>query len=62
MPPRSKAGNTLTCAVFGLLTGLWLNDTQTGLRGLPKSALEAFPTWKATATSTKSTCSSPPAE
>ncbi|MBR0463737.1 MAG: bifunctional glycosyltransferase family 2/GtrA family protein [Clostridia bacterium] len=42
MPPRSKAGNTLTCAVFGLLTGLWLNDTQTGLRGLPKSALEAF--------------------
>lgn len=42
MPPRSKAGNTLTCAIFGLLTGLWLGDTQTGLRGLPASALEAF--------------------
>ena len=42
MPPRSKAGNTLTCGVFGLLTGLWLGDTQTGLRGLPASALDAF--------------------
>lgn len=42
MPPRSKAGNTLTCAVFGLTTGLWISDTQTGLRGLPASALESF--------------------
>ena len=42
MPPRSKAGNTLPCAVFGLLTGLWISDTQTGLRGLPPEALEAF--------------------
>lgn len=42
MPLRSKAGNTLTCGVFGLLTGLWISDTQTGLRGLPASALEAF--------------------
>ncbi len=42
MPPRSKAGNTLTCAVFGILTGLWLSDTQTGLRGLPPSVLETF--------------------
>ena len=40
MPPRSKAGNTLTCGVFGLLTGLWISDTQTGLRGLPASALK----------------------
>ncbi len=44
MPPRSKAGNTLTCAVFGLLTGLWLGDTQTGLRGLPASSLDRFST------------------
>lgn len=42
MPLRSKAGNTLTCGVFGLLTGLWISDTQTGLRGLPASSLEAF--------------------
>lgn len=42
MPPRSKAGNTLTCGVFGLTTGLWITDTQTGLRGLPAAQLEAF--------------------
>ena len=42
MPPRSKAGNTLTCVIFGLLTGLWISDTQTGLRGLPPAVLEAF--------------------
>ena len=44
MPPRSKAGNTITCGVFGVLTGLWLGDTQTGLRGLPASALDRFST------------------
>ena len=42
MPPRSRAGNTLTCLVFGLTTGLWINDTQTGLRVLPPSTLERF--------------------
>ena len=42
MPPRSRAGNTLTCVVFGLTTGLWINDTQTGLRVLPPSTLERF--------------------
>ena len=42
MPPRSKAGNTLTCGVFALLTGLRISDTQTGLRGLPACALERF--------------------
>ncbi len=42
MPPRSKAGNTLTCGVFGLTTGLWITDTQTGLRGLPAAQLEPF--------------------
>lgn len=39
MPPRSKFGNTLTCGVFGLTTGLWISDTQTGLRGLPACEL-----------------------
>lgn len=42
MPPRSKIGNTLTCGVFGLTTGLWISDTQTGLRGLPADSLDAF--------------------
>lgn len=42
MPPRSKFGNTLTCGVFGLTTGLWITDTQTGLRGLPASSLAPF--------------------
>ena len=42
MPPRSKAGNTLTCGVFALLTGMHISDTQTGLRGLPACALERF--------------------
>ena len=42
MPPRSKAGNTITCAALGMLTGLWVGDTQTGLRGLPVAALADF--------------------
>ena len=42
MPPRSKFGNTLTCGVFALTTGLWISDTQTGLRGLPAAELAAF--------------------
>ena len=42
MPPRSKVGNTLTCGVFALLTGMHISDTQTGLRGLPACALERF--------------------
>ena len=41
MPPRSKAGNTLTCAAFFLATFHWINDTQTGLRGIPKSRMDA---------------------
>lgn len=42
MPPRSRAGNTITCAALGLLTGLWVHDTQTGLRGMPLCSLETF--------------------
>lgn len=44
MPPRSKAGNTITCAVFAAATFKWIGDTQTGLRGLPAASLEAFST------------------
>ncbi|MDO4739256.1 MAG: bifunctional glycosyltransferase family 2/GtrA family protein [Eubacteriales bacterium] len=42
MPPRSKAGNTLTCFVFWLTNGKWISDTQTGLRVLPPQTLELF--------------------
>ncbi len=42
MPPRSRTGNTITCAALGMLTGLWISDTQTGLRGIPASVLKDF--------------------
>ena len=44
MPPRSKAGNTITCAVFAAATFHWVGDTQTGLRGLPAASLADFST------------------
>ncbi|MBQ8604253.1 MAG: GtrA family protein [Oscillospiraceae bacterium] len=34
MPPKSKAGNTLTCWLFHALKGVKISDTQTGLRGI----------------------------
>jgi putative flippase GtrA len=42
MPARSRFGNTLTCWTLGAVSGLWIQDTQTGLRGLPECALAAF--------------------
>jgi len=42
MPPRSKFGNSLTCLVFFLATRRWVNDTQTGLRGIPAACMEPF--------------------
>lgn len=42
MPLKSKFGNTLTCWTLGVVSGLWIDDTQTGLRGLPVGSLEAF--------------------
>lgn len=42
MPLRSKLGNAITAFFFGLLTGLWVSDTQTGLRGLPACSLNGF--------------------
>lgn len=42
MPPRSKFGNTMTCWTLGLVSGLWVEDTQTGLRGLPAYVLDAM--------------------
>ncbi|MDO4483143.1 MAG: bifunctional glycosyltransferase family 2/GtrA family protein [Clostridia bacterium] len=32
VPPRSRTGNRITSVVFKLLHGVWLTDTQTGLR------------------------------
>jgi glycosyltransferase involved in cell wall biosynthesis len=37
IPWRSRFGNQLTRRVFGWLTGMKLQDTQTGLRGMPRS-------------------------
>ena len=37
MPARSRTGNTITRFAFRASTGLGVTDTQTGLRGLPRS-------------------------
>ena len=39
VPLRSRVGNVLTRAVFRLLLGKTLTDTQTGLRGIPRAFL-----------------------
>ncbi len=44
MPAAPSFGNTLTCWTLGAVSGLWIDDTQTGLRALPAGALEAFST------------------
>ncbi len=44
VPLRSRLGNLLTCKVFGALAGVRLRDTQTGLRGLPRSVLAVLGT------------------
>lgn len=40
VPPRSRMGNRITSAVFLVLCGLHVSDTQTGLRAIPTAALE----------------------
>ncbi len=39
VPPKSKAGNRITCGVFRLFFGMKIQDTQTGLRAFPKKYL-----------------------
>jgi len=39
VPFRSRFGNILTRVIFRMFTGKRINDTQTGLRGWPRSAL-----------------------
>lgn len=38
VPPRSRFGNRLTCAVFRIFCGARIGDTQTGLRAIPLSS------------------------
>lgn len=40
VPFRSRFGNLVTCSIMRLACGITLSDTQTGLRGIPKSAVE----------------------
>lgn len=40
VPTRSRLGNRTTCAVFRLFCGLRISDTQTGLRAIPKDAVQ----------------------
>ncbi|MFZ1911970.1 MAG: bifunctional glycosyltransferase family 2/GtrA family protein [Propionicimonas sp.] len=40
VPLRSRVGNQVTSAVFALVTGTRLGDTQTGLRGYPHRLLD----------------------
>lgn len=42
VPPKSRFGNRLTSAVFRLFCGLTITDTQTGLRGIPRSQYAVF--------------------
>ncbi len=39
VPPKSKSGNKITSTVFKLFYGVWLPDTQTGLRAFPRDYL-----------------------
>ena len=42
VPARSRFGNNTTRAVFKIFCGMEISDTQTGLRAIPRQAVEAF--------------------
>lgn len=42
VPPRSRFGNHVTSLVFKLFCGMVISDTQTGLRAIPRKAVETF--------------------
>ena len=46
VPPRSRAGNKITIAVFRLFFGMKISDTQTGLRAFPRGLLPNIATTK----------------
>lgn len=39
IPPKSRSGNRITSTIFKLLYGVWLPDTQTGLRAFRREKL-----------------------
>ncbi len=39
VPWKSRMGNRITSRVFGALSGLYVSDTQTGLRGIPRALM-----------------------
>ena len=44
VPPRSRFGNRTTSAIFKLFVGMTISDTQTGLRAIPRDAVEQIVT------------------
>ncbi len=44
VPARSRFGNVTTSRVLKLLCGIALSDTQTGLRGIPRSVIPGYVT------------------
>ncbi len=42
VPARSRFGNHTTSAVFKIFVGMTISDTQTGLRAIPRSAMETL--------------------
>lgn len=42
VPLRSRLGNTLTRVLFRVVYGTWVQDTQTGLRGIPSRCIGPF--------------------
>ena len=44
VPKRSRYGNHITSWVFKVFCGMTISDTQTGLRAIPRDALEVFNT------------------
>ena len=46
VPKRSRRGNHITSAVFKFFCGMKISDTQTGLRAIPRDALEILVTVK----------------
>ena len=42
VPPRSVAGNKSMAKMFRIIFGIKINDTQTGLRAIPRQYLESF--------------------
>ena len=42
VPARSRFGNRTTSVVFKITHGLWISDTQTGLRAIPDALVSSF--------------------